>query len=97
MHRDAAGQQANSEEDRRLEHLRRSRAAEVLADVIKVGNDEDSEDRRLGEDQARHRNLTPIRKCPGLRRFKEDWRGSAHASLRSIITAIRIFRMLQVP
>src|SRR5262249_18071760 len=54
LDRETAGKQARREQDRRLQHLARRRPAEALAHVVEVGDDEDREDRRLPDDEARH-------------------------------------------
>src|ERR1035438_4773376 len=51
---EATGKKADRVEDWNVKHLARSRTTETLARVIKVGNDEDAEDRRLSRNQAPH-------------------------------------------
>src|SRR5262249_56759351 len=41
-------------EDRQVEDVFRRRAGQALADVEKVGNNEDGEERRLGHDEPDH-------------------------------------------
>ena len=49
----AAGEQADGGDDGKREDFARGRAAEALAEVEDVGDDEDDEEGALGEDEAR--------------------------------------------
>ena len=53
----AAGQQANRVEDRRLKYFSRRRSRDALSQVEEIGNDEDREDRGFGDDETGHRHL----------------------------------------
>src|SRR4029077_13065067 len=87
----------NRVEDRRLEHFAGSRSGEALAHVEEISHNENREDGRLGDNQAGHRDLAPIRKAPSLGRLS-DWSSDcAHRSIPSLIAAVRIFRMFAIP
>src|SRR5437899_3226825 len=51
---DAARQQAHRADDRQVEYLFRGRAGHALAEIEEVGDDEDGEERRLGDDESDH-------------------------------------------
>src|SRR5271166_2231396 len=55
VHREAAGEQAHGEEPRNLKHFARRRPRKTFADIKKIGNHEDGEDRGLSDDEASHR------------------------------------------
>src|SRR5262249_19251483 len=104
---ETARQQTDGVEDRCLEHVARSRSCEALSDVVEIGNDENREDGRLGDDERGHTNRPTIRETPSFGRFK-GWRRDcicrAHRLLtfflgppHSLVATVRIFRMLQIP
>src|ERR1700735_2907115 len=62
---DAAREQADGAEDWQFQNLCWRRAAETLADVEDVGQDEDKEDRGFGHDKASHSHRTPVGQRPG--------------------------------
>src|SRR3984893_10981925 len=101
MNRKAAGQQTDGEEDRCLQHFAGSRSAESLSQLKEIRDDENSEDRRLGDNEAGHPDLAPVWKLP-FERDLSDWtRGSTHFSILLVIAlliaTVRIFWVLQVP
>ena len=53
----AAGQQADRVEDRCLKHFSRRRSRDAFPQIKEIGDDEDREDRRLGDDETGHRDL----------------------------------------
>ena len=57
MNGEAAGEKANGSKDGKFENFAGSGAGEAFANVIKVGNDEDSEDGRFRGDQAEHADM----------------------------------------
>src|SRR3974390_327038 len=91
---DAAGEQADGEEDRRFQDFSRRGTREALSDVVDVSDNEDRKDRRFPDDEACHRDLAAIRKRPGLRDSGCEF---AHSSVLSFIVAVRIFGMLEIP
>src|SRR5258707_13897423 len=78
---EAARQQADREQDRRLEHFARGRPAEALAHVVEVGHDEDGEDRGLRDDQAGHADGAAIGEPPVRGRLVTRDRDGAHDAL----------------
>src|SRR5215469_2567721 len=78
MNGETARQQANREEDRGLKHLTRSRSREALPYVKEVCHNENYENRRLRDDQARHANRAAIRKRPASLRIRKRSADCAH-------------------
>ncbi len=60
MNGQAARQQADRVEDRRFEHFARGRSGDALPHIEQIGNHENREDRRLGNDETGHRDLAAI-------------------------------------
>src|ERR1700722_4915856 len=101
MDREAAGQQAEGEENRRLQHFAGSGSGNALSQIKKVCDDENGEDRRLGDDEASHPDLALVWKLP-VERSLGDWtRDGTHLSILLVIAllvaTVRIFGMLQIP
>src|SRR5262249_12026988 len=92
-----ARQQTDREEDGCLQHFARSRPGEALSDVVEIGHYENGEDGRLGNDETCHRHFAAIRQSPGRGPSRKRSCDCAHCSLPSVIAAVRVFRMLQVP
>src|SRR6266849_2935935 len=82
MDRPAAREQADGEEDGRVQH-RRSRPARALPHVEEVGDDEDDEDRRLRGDQREHADPSSRGKGPGNRGAGVAGGGGAHSYFQS--------------
>src|SRR5262249_38748517 len=97
MNRDTAGQQTNTVEDRCFKNLARSGPSKALPYVEKIRHNEDRENSQLGYDQRGHGYLPAIWKAPGARYFRHRNGKCAHSSFPSLIAAVRIFRMLQIP
>src|SRR5262249_24526011 len=62
--REAAGQQTDRVEDRRLEDVAWTRTRDTLTDVKEIRDDENREDGRLRNDQRRHPDLAAIGQPP---------------------------------
>ena len=94
---DAAREQADGAEDRQFENLRGGWAAEAFADVEDVGDNEDDEDRRLGDDEADHADDAAVGQRP--RRFGRavDWHSSWTCESSSFVVRVRIFRVFEIP
>src|ERR1700685_891193 len=65
VYRDTARKQADGEKNRRREHVLRLRPAETFSNVEKVRDNEDRENRRLGNNEAIHPDRTAIGSTPG--------------------------------
>src|SRR4051812_6484774 len=72
--RDAAREQTDRGEHRQLQHLTRGWASLALAEIEKIGDNEDREEARLGQDKTNDRNLTARRQFP-FGRFYWQQRG----------------------
>src|ERR1700730_14126407 len=62
--RQAARQKANGVENRRFKHFARRWSGKTLPCVKEIRHYENGEDRRLGGDETRHSNFSPIGKNP---------------------------------
>ena len=82
---------ADRAEHRQLEHVAAGRAAEALADVEEVGDDEDREDRA-----PRRRSGTPCRPARGRAARRLGARRRC-VGRRSFVLPVRIVGMLQIP
>src|ERR1051326_6133860 len=80
MDRDTAGQQADAQEDRRLQNLPRGRSSETLTYIEDVGHHEDREDGGFRNNQAGHGHAAAIRQLPSPRGFRKRNGECAHCS-----------------
>src|SRR5258706_13059290 len=73
-----ARQQADRVEDGCFKYFARSWPSKAFPYVKEIGDDENCEDGRLGNDEAGHADLSPIRKCPGRWCLGKRSRDCAH-------------------
>ena len=101
MNRQAAREQADRVEDRHLEHVARSRSGQALPEIEEIGHDEDREDRRLGDDEDSHADHAAVGQRPqagaAAMRAVRSLRRWLSSLAPSLVAAVRIFRMLQIP
>src|SRR5579864_8392703 len=88
MNGQAARQQADGVEDRRLEHLARSWSSEALPYIEKISNHKNREDRRLGNNEADHCDFAAIGQPPGCRRLRERICDCTHCFLPLLIATV---------
>src|SRR5215468_8492214 len=97
MNRYAARKQADGEKDRHAEHLLRRRSAKALAQIKEVGDNKDTEDRGLGDNEVVHSQTPTRRRSPSEFGFECCDCGYAHRNLPLLILPIRVFRVLEIP
>src|SRR5579864_5677127 len=90
MNGQAARQQADGVEDRRLEHLARSWSSEALPYIEKISNHKNREDRRFGNNEADHRDFAAIGQPPGSRCLWERTCDCTHCFLPLLIATVFI-------
>src|SRR5258708_7311683 len=73
VNRQTAGKQTDRIEDGSLEHFPWSRSGKTLSQVKEIRHNENREDRRLGDDQARHADRASIRELPSSCRISFTW------------------------
>src|ERR1700733_10038654 len=91
----AAGQKADGIKHRRFKDLARGWSTEALPCIEEIGHHEDRKDGGLGDDERGHSDLAAIGKNPGSRGLS-DW-NCAHFGNSLLVSAVRIFRMFQIP
>src|SRR6201987_1380097 len=90
MNGQAARQQADGVEERRLEHFAWSWSSEALPCIEKISNHKNREDRRLGNNEAGHGDFAAIGQPPGCRRLWERICHCTHCFLPLLITTVFI-------